>query len=168
MALADETDGRATGDLPDGVGALRLLLERSAASSGPKAGDLLEAAVRFQAETWGQSEAQARSQVHALCDQVRGLAKRAPWFAADERLRALALDEMVARTTRGEVVSSAEAQLAWLAAREAERDFEVGGSALPDPEVIREAHIRPNEADVTWLERWQAWAEQQEAGPVGT
>jgi hypothetical protein len=172
VELVDGPDEEAR-DLPTGEAGMRLLVERfvqdtlrrsagedvrSTGESRRERGALWVASVRHQADAWQQGDGQAKEQVTTAVNQMTHLAQQATWFAEDEGLRSRAIAEVVARTTRGATVSSADAQQAWIATWEAQRDFGVGGSALPDPDVIRAAHGVHRDAEAAWLGLWEDWA----------
>lgn len=91
-------------------GARRL---RQPANWGRLRGALWQRAVSEQQRLAGTSKGAADDVVTSVMNHLGHLAEQAPWFTADPRLRAAAMDETLRHAVLGEAVPSRPAQQAW-------------------------------------------------------
>ena len=120
---------------------------------------LWQRAVREQQRLRGADKSTADYAVTSAVNQLGFLLENAPWFSADPRLRAAAIDETLRHAMLGDAVPSEPAQDAWeqhwsTHLRWRPRD--------PDPAVIR-ARMEQREALAgDCLRAWAAWVAQAE------
>jgi hypothetical protein len=162
-------------DLPpaEGVAALRALADftiashrelrasigtghgpRNAPDQGRLHSALWQRAVRERQRRGGISAEAADADVTSAVNHLGNLVEKAPWFAADERLREAAIDETLRHAMLGETVPSAAAQQAWVAYWAAH--LSGMGQATTHEAVL--ARFQAREALLAdWRAAWTAW-----------
>ena len=159
----------------EGVAALRALAEFALTSSADRRARLQAGQRRWHDPDWGRLHNALWQRAVSECQRLRGtdrrtaddavtvavnhlgfLQEKAPWFRADPRLRAAAIDETLRHAMLGDTVPSVPAQDAWarswstrVAGRRPDREAD-------DP--LAEAAAREALND-DCLRAWGAWAE---------
>ena len=129
---------------------------REAAASGGMHNALWQRAVREQQRLRGSNAATADYVVTEVINHLGFLDENAPWFGADPRLRAAAIDETLRRAMLGDAVPSEAAQEAWArhwSAHMARLPRELSGDDLRAEMAGRQTRT----ADIVRL--WAEWAE---------
>jgi antitoxin (DNA-binding transcriptional repressor) of toxin-antitoxin stability system len=119
-------------------------------------GALWQRAVREQQRLTGADAEAADDAVTSVVFQLGHLAEMAPWFAADMRLRELAIDETLRYAMHGERVSSAKPQWAWTRRWAA---YTAGLGLAPGTDSLVGDREPSAALYDEWLAAWAAWAE---------
>ena len=131
-------------------------LRRDPANWGRVRSALWRRAVSEQQRLSGTSKWAADDVVTSVMNHLGHLAEQAPWFTADPRLRAAALDETLRHAVLGEVVPSLPAQRAW----QRYWSNHLGRALRADPrtpdDAFAEMESRRSLTD-RWLAAWTAW-----------
>jgi hypothetical protein len=117
-------------------------------------GLLWRQAVSEQQRVAGLDAQAADAAVTSAVNHLGQLAEQAAWFSADERLRAVAIDETVRHAMLGDAVRSEPAQRAWTAywSRRLPQD----GRPL-DPDGMWALHESRLSLESAWLAAWEDW-----------
>lgn len=116
---------------------------------------LWQRAVSEQQRIAGVDKRAADDVVTSVVNHLGHLADQAPWFTADSRLRAVAIDETLRHAVLGDAVPSLPAQRAWdryWSGRTGRMLRAEQGGAFAEMEVRRSLTDG-------WLTAWAAWAE---------
>ncbi len=129
---------------------------RQPANWGRLRSALWQRAVSEQQRVGGVAKGAADDVVTSVMNHLGHLAEQAPWFTADPRLRAAAVDETLRHAVLGEAVPSLPAQQAW---RRYWSDhlgralrLDGGGSAFAETQTRRALTDG-------WLAAWTTWTE---------